>query len=70
MLNLNEQYITNAAGERIGVILDLESWEKLIEELEELDDLRAFDEAMAAGVKDEEIIPLEQAVDEIEKSRS
>jgi hypothetical protein len=36
---------------------------------EELDELRAFDAAMAATGQDAEVIPLEQAIAEIEKRR-
>ena len=67
MLTVKEQVITNAAGEQIGVFLDLESWRKLLKELEELDDVRAFDEAVANPGG--EPIPLEQAVAEIERGR-
>ena len=45
-------------GERVGVFLEMDIYREILEELEELDELRAFDEAMASG---EESIPLTAA---------
>jgi prevent-host-death family protein len=42
------RYIVDENGKRTGVILSVEEYERLIEELEELEDVRAFDEARAA----------------------
>lgn len=39
-----KQFITNKDGEKLGVILPIDEYEKLIEELEELDDIRLYDE--------------------------
>jgi hypothetical protein len=44
----------------------MREYNKMIEELEELADVRAYDEAKASG---EESIPFEQAVEEIEAKR-
>lgn len=54
--------IYNAAGERIEVVLDVATYEALIEALEEVEDIRAFDEAKACN---EQPIPWEQARAEI-----
>jgi hypothetical protein len=48
------------------VVLSRVEYEKLIEELEELEDIKAYDEAIAAN---DEAIPFEQAIAEIEKNR-
>lgn len=66
MLTLNEQYLVDAEGNRIKVVLDLAEYERLLAALEELDDLRAYDEAKVSG---ETAIPLEQAIAEIERDR-
>lgn len=58
------RFITDGAGNRIAVILDLERYEEMREALEELEDIRAFDEAKASG---DEIIPFNEATREIEK---
>jgi len=48
------------------VILDIVECQKLLEEAEELEAIRAYDAAKAAG---DEAIPFEQAVREIERDR-
>ena len=60
------QFLTNEKGEKIAVVIGVEEYNKLLEELEELEDIRAYDEAKASG---EVPIPLEQALDEIERNR-
>ncbi len=35
MLQLQEQYITNAQGDRIAVILDITAYQKLLDEMDE-----------------------------------
>jgi len=60
------EYIVDEQGKRTKVILDIEEYEKLLEELEELEDIRACNEVKALG---EEAIPLEQAIEEIERRK-
>ncbi len=60
------RYVTDDAGNRVAVIVDLEQYEALTEAAEELDALRAYDEAKAAN---DEAIPFEQAIREIEQAR-
>jgi hypothetical protein len=60
------QFIVDAQGNRTGVILDLDSYQALLEAREELEELRAYDEAEAEGG---ESLPFEQAVNEIEGRR-
>lgn len=64
MLIPNEQYLVGAEGNRIKVVLALADNQRLLAALEELDELRAYDEAKASG---DEVIPLEQAIAEIER---
>ena len=66
MLELQETYLTDAEGNRVGVILGIEEYQRLLDALEELEAVRAFDEAKAS---DDEAIPFEQAIAEIERSR-
>lgn len=65
-MKLQEKYITDEQGKRIGVLLDIEEYEKILEELEELEAIRAYDNAILA---DEEEIDFEVAIAEIENSR-
>jgi hypothetical protein len=48
------------------VLLDISDYHKLLEELEELEAIRAYDAAKASG---DEVIPFGQAVAEIERKR-
>lgn len=57
------RYVTDAGGNRVGVILDLAEYATLLDALEELDAIRAYDTAKA---NERDVIPLEQALDEIE----
>ena len=66
MVWLNEQYLVHAEGNRIKVVLDMADYQRLLAALEDLDDLRAYDEAKASA---DEAIPLEQAIAEIEQER-
>ncbi len=66
MTVVQEQYLTDREGKRVGVVLDLEQFQRIVEELEELEDIRAYDTAMAAG---DEVVPFDQAIAEIEQSR-
>ena len=60
-----EQYLTDNLGNRIGVLLDMTTYQQLLERLEELESYYFYDEAIASQ---DESIPLEQAIVEIEQS--
>jgi hypothetical protein len=59
-----KRFITDSAGNRVAVILDLQEYQQLLEAMEELEDIRAYDEAKASQ---DESIPFEQALREIEQ---
>jgi hypothetical protein len=44
---LHPQYITNAQGKRVSVVLPLQEWQRVLEKLEELEDIRLYDEVKA-----------------------
>jgi PHD/YefM family antitoxin component YafN of YafNO toxin-antitoxin module len=60
------QFLTNEKGEKVAVVIGIEEYEKLLEEFEDLEDIRAYDEAIASG---ETPIPYEQAIAEIKRSQ-
>jgi hypothetical protein len=64
MVKLKKRYIVDEKGNRIGVLLDIEDYHKLLAQLEELESIRAYDAAKTSG---DEAIPFEQAIAEIEK---
>ena len=63
MAEFKENFVVDEHGNNIGVLLDIKEYNKLLEELEELESLRAYDAAKASG---EEAIPFDEAVAEIE----
>ncbi|TRU87775.1 MAG: hypothetical protein EWV76_04165 [Microcystis novacekii Mn_MB_F_20050700_S1] len=65
-MKLKERYITDEQGNRIGVLLDIEEYQKLLEELEELDAIRAYDLAVSG---DDDEISFEVAIAGIENSQ-
>jgi hypothetical protein len=66
MPTLRERYVIDEMGNRIAVLLDMADYRKLLEELEELDSIRAYDAAKAAN---DQALPFDQAVAEIEHDR-
>ncbi len=66
MITLHERFVIDEDGKRTAILLDIEEYNKLLEELEELESIRAFDAAKSSG---DEAIPFEQAVAEIEKQQ-
>jgi len=67
---METRYITDKSGERVGVILDVEQYNRLLEAAEDLADLRAADEALEAISRgEEELLPLDEAVREMEEER-
>ena len=64
MPTVNEGYVVDENGARVGVILPMEEYRKLMEELEELESIRAYDAAKSSG---DEASPFDQAVREIEQ---
>jgi PHD/YefM family antitoxin component YafN of YafNO toxin-antitoxin module len=60
------QFVVNERGEKVAVMISIEEYEKILEELEDLEDIRAYDEAKASG---EVAIPLAQALAENRRNR-
>ena len=67
MIQFNEEYLVDEQGNRKAVVLSMSEWEQILNSLEELDDIRAYDEAKGHP---SEPVPFEQAVSEIRKGRS
>ena len=55
-------YLVDEHGKRVGVLLDMEEYRKILAELEELESIRAFDAAKASH---DEAVPFDQAIREI-----
>jgi hypothetical protein len=59
MRNIKERYLVDDNGNRIGVVLNMKDYRRLLEQLEELESIRAYDAAKASG---DEVVPFEQAI--------
>jgi PHD/YefM family antitoxin component YafN of YafNO toxin-antitoxin module len=67
---MNGRYVVDENGKRVAVLLEIEEYERMIEEIDELEDILAYKEAKAALENGEdESIPLEQAMREIREGK-
>lgn len=66
MLKLHPQFLIDSNEKRTAVVVPIEEWQSLMDELEDRDDLRAYEAAKAEGG---EAIPFDQAVKEIESGK-
>lgn len=63
---MKNQYITDINGRKISIILPIREYEKMRKQLEELEDIKAFDEAMK---NEAEEISIHETFREIESIR-
>jgi PHD/YefM family antitoxin component YafN of YafNO toxin-antitoxin module len=66
MINLHEEYVVDEKGNRKAILLPYEEWKKIIEELEELEDIRLYDKAKK---EPSDPIQFDTAIKEIQKGR-
>jgi hypothetical protein len=66
MITLEPQFIIDSEGNKISVILPIKDYRALIEELEDLEDVRLYDEAKNS---DEPSILMDEAFRMIEQNR-
>jgi hypothetical protein len=66
MISISPQYITDNRGRKISVVLPMKDFRAIIEQLEELEDIRLYD---AVKEKREESIPVDRAFRQIESKR-
>jgi hypothetical protein len=63
MIPLHPEFVVDEKENRKAVIVPYDEWRRLMDELEELDDIRAYDRAKA---EPDEAIPFEDAVRDLE----
>lgn len=63
MQDIHPQYVVDENADRKAVMLSIDDWAKVVEALEELEDIRAYDEAKRGS---QDTVAFEQAVGEIE----
>ena len=66
MASVKEKFVIDENGNRVGVFLDITDYQKLLEDLEELESIRAYDIAKASN---DVSIPFDKAIKDIEKNR-
>jgi len=66
MVDIHPQYITDDTGNKLSVVLAMQEFKKIMEDLEELDDIRLYDEAHSDN---EPSIPIDEAFKIIEANR-
>ena len=59
-------FVTDDKGKRISAIVPIKRYQQLLNESEDLEDIKAYDKAMR---RKHEFIPLEIALKELESSR-
>lgn len=59
MPTVKERYLTDESGEPVSVVLDLTEYRKLLDQIEELESIRAYDAAKSSG---ETPIPFDEAL--------
>jgi len=64
MSESNERFVVDENGTRVGVLLGIDDYTKLVEALEELESIKAYDAAKSSG---DEAVSLKAAIDEIER---
>jgi len=64
MINVHPEYIVDENLNKKSVILPYSEWKNIVGEMEELEDIRTYDQAK--NDPENEVAPFEQAVKEIE----
>ena len=64
MISIEPKLSKDENGNTQSVTLSAKDWNQILEELEELDDIRAFDQAVA---EDSKYIPFEKAIAQIKQ---
>lgn len=60
------QFVTTDAGKKVAVILPIKEYEKMLEELDELEDIRLFD---SAKKQSSERVPIKEAFKKLDAKR-
>ena len=66
MIKVNPEYLVDKDKKAKAIVIPISEWEKILEDLEELDDIRAYDIAKS---ENDESIDFETAVKQIKKGK-
>lgn len=64
MQKIHEEYLTDENGNKKAVVVPISEWQQIKEDLEELDEIKAYDEAKS---KQSEPVPFDKAIKQIRK---
>jgi PHD/YefM family antitoxin component YafN of YafNO toxin-antitoxin module len=64
MITIHPKYVIDENDQKSAVLLPVAEWERVVEDLEELDDIRTYD---AVKSMPHDSVPFEQAVREIQE---
>jgi formate-dependent nitrite reductase cytochrome c552 subunit len=67
IVNIHPEYIVDENLNKKSVVIPYDEWKEVIEEMEELDDIRAYDRAKKEI--EDEVLPFEQAIEEIREGK-
>ncbi len=66
MISINPQFVTDAKGKKTSVLLSIKEYNAIVVQLEVLEGVKLYDEAKSS---DEEVIPIDEAFEIIERNR-
>jgi len=64
---MQTQFITDKKGNKISVVVPIKEYEQILEQLDELACIRAYDKAKS---KKQQFVPLNEALRQVEKKRN
>ena len=64
---MHTQFITDEKGKKIAAILPFKDYQKYLDDLDEINAIKAFDKATNKKI---ELVPFEQALKDLKKLRS
>ncbi len=64
---MRTQFITDNNGQKLAIILPIKEYNKMMDELEEFEDIKLYDKVKASN---ESSIPIDEAIKMIDKERN
>ncbi len=61
-----ENFVTDKRGNKVAVLVPIKSYNKMLEDLQEIEDIKAYDKIMS---RKQQFIPLDKAIEQIETAR-
>ncbi len=65
-MKIKEKFITDEKGKKVSVIISIKEYKEIINMVEELEEIKLYDKLKS---EDEDLIPFDKAIEEIEKIR-